>query len=86
MCVAASDHFDVRLLTLCGGCWPGLEYLHNNCIIHGDVKPANILLTSKTVVAKVVHFGFANFSCERDTTLQLHNADAKGTDGYLDPE
>jgi serine/threonine protein kinase len=47
---------------LCLGIARGLEALHHSGIIHGDVKPENIIICShkeKTLVPKLADFGFA---------------------------
>jgi serine/threonine protein kinase len=38
----------------------GVEYLHNNKIVHRDIKPEHILLTAKGV-PKLANFYFSNF-------------------------
>ncbi len=47
---------------LCLGIARGLEALHHHGIVHGDVKPENIIICShkeKTLVPKLADFGFA---------------------------
>lgn len=47
---------------LCLGIAQGLNALHQNDIVHGDVKPENILICShpkETFIAKLADFGFA---------------------------
>ncbi|KAL6611257.1 hypothetical protein ACP70R_039185 [Stipagrostis hirtigluma subsp. patula] len=60
-----------------------LRYLHDDGVLHGDIKPCNILLDSRHV-AKLADFGLAWFID--------HGADLKttrnvaGTPGYVDPD
>jgi tRNA A-37 threonylcarbamoyl transferase component Bud32 len=44
--------------------WSGLAYLHSVGVIHGDIKPNNILLTSKYVV-KIADFGLSIAGCSQ---------------------
>jgi serine/threonine protein kinase len=37
----------------------GLRYLHDNSVIHGDVKPANIIVQDETHQACLVDYGFS---------------------------
>ncbi|CAO2206267.1 unnamed protein product [Urochloa humidicola] len=55
-----------------------LEHLHSHAILHGDVKPENILLGDR-LLAKVSDFGCSTI----DDNIQVI---PKGTLGYLDPE
>lgn len=35
----------------------GLDHMHNLCIVHSDIKPANILLYGKELNVKLADFG-----------------------------
>ncbi|XP_066342719.1 cysteine-rich receptor-like protein kinase 10 [Miscanthus floridulus] len=65
------------------GICEGLHYLHQNKIVHLDLKPANILLTYN-MVPKIADFGLSRCFDEN----QSHAIASKlvGTLGYLAPE
>lgn len=58
----------------------GLQYLHDNDICHGDIKPGNIMLHKNTI--KIIDFGDAMDITEEFPKLSK----AIGTEGYQAPE
>lgn len=60
----------------------GLDYLHENNIIHHDIKPENILV-SKNNEVKIIDFGLARYNRLRIFTL---NRFIDGTPTYMSPE
>uniref|UniRef100_A0A2N9FJ82 RING-type E3 ubiquitin transferase n=1 Tax=Fagus sylvatica TaxID=28930 RepID=A0A2N9FJ82_FAGSY len=63
-----------------------LVFLHSHNIVHGDLKPSNILLDA-TFISKLSDFGICRilYKTSSDTTL-CHRTVAKGTFAYMDPE
>jgi len=60
----------------------GLHYLQQNKLIHRDVKPSNVFITSDDVV-KLLDFGIAKLA---DVTLTGTAAGPIGTMAYMSPE
>ncbi len=60
----------------------GVEYLHSRNIIHGDIKPSNILIfkNHKTYVAKITDFSLSGLCYERINNKYAY------TNGYRAPE
>ena len=79
-----------RLLSFLGNVVSGLNYIHANGIIHNDIKPANIIITSKNV-PKIADFGCCISALKAATAnpdptkvqLSLH---VPGTPPYTAPE
>jgi ubiquitin len=61
-----------------------LRYLHGHSIVHGDLKPANVLLTERGEAA-LADFGEATFRREDSATLSTHRG-MRGTPLHMAPE
>jgi serine/threonine protein kinase len=73
-----------RICSLAAQAAEGLGHAHKHNIIHQDVKPANIMVTS-TEVAKVSDFGLANAGAVADSTTMGSKQDPSVTFGGLTP-
>lgn len=71
------DNEDLKIIIL--SITNGIGYLHENNIIHCDLKPANILLFGNKII-KITDFGVSKFS---NTTLHKTTI---GTPYYMAPE
>ncbi|KAF7012681.1 hypothetical protein CFC21_026846 [Triticum aestivum] len=69
--------------TIIKGICEGLQYLHENRIIHLDLKPANILLDNN-MIPKITDFGLSR--CFDENQSQQFTKSIAGTLGYLAPE
>lgn len=59
----------------------GLDYAHKHDIIHRDIKPGNIILTSEDI-PKIMDFGIAKITTSSTTVIGT----ILGTPGYMSPE
>ncbi|NEO52298.1 MAG: AAA family ATPase [Okeania sp. SIO3B5] len=62
-----------------------LHHLHQNHIIHKDIKPANILIHPETKEVKLIDFSISSLLPKERTSLQTPNV-LEGTLAYLSPE
>ena len=62
-----------------------LHQLHNNSIIHKDIKPANILIHPETKQVKLIDFSISTLLPKETQTVQTPNV-LEGTLAYLSPE
>ena len=60
-----------------------LEYMHGQRVVHGDIKPPNILLMSKTGIIKLCDFGM---SLRLPATGGVRVSGFRGTYVYMAPE
>ncbi len=77
---AEGDPMDLDQLRLVlTNCLTGLHFLHSNGVIHGDIKPSNILVAPPNRV-KLGDFGLARRASNEEGSL------LKGTTKYMAPE
>ncbi len=62
-----------------------LHHLHQNYIIHKDIKPANILIHLETKEVKLIDFSISSLLPKERTSLQTPNV-LEGTLAYISPE
>ncbi|NES64419.1 MAG: AAA family ATPase [Okeania sp. SIO2D1] len=62
-----------------------LHQLHNNSIIHKDIKPANILIHPETKQVKLIDFSISSLLPKETQTIQTTNV-LEGTLAYISPE
>ena len=62
----------------------GLWYLHDQRIVHGDVKPTNILLDNSLTSVKLCDFGISRIKQTFQTTTTAHVV--QGTITFMAPE
>lgn len=62
-----------------------LDYIHQQRIIHKDIKPANIIINPKTLETKLIDFGIAS-KLSKETTQLVNLNQLEGTLAYMSPE
>ncbi|WP_251960426.1 trifunctional serine/threonine-protein kinase/ATP-binding protein/sensor histidine kinase [Nostoc commune] len=62
-----------------------LDYLHENQIIHKDIKPNNIIINSQTGIVKLTDFGIASRLNKENPQFNNPNC-VEGTLAYMSPE
>jgi tetratricopeptide (TPR) repeat protein/TolB-like protein/tRNA A-37 threonylcarbamoyl transferase component Bud32 len=75
-------------------CARGLSVAHENGVVHGDIKPENVMLTHKTREVKLCDFGLARGvpaphtgdATATASTLILKENSIAGTPAYMAPE
>ncbi|MCX5757754.1 MAG: serine/threonine-protein kinase, partial [Candidatus Hydrogenedentes bacterium] len=72
-----------QMLDICRKLCVGLDFLHQNNIVHRDVKPENFLLTRDMMNVKIVDFGLSKMT---GGWLTFLDKSAGGTRRYMSPE
>ncbi|WP_414545069.1 AAA family ATPase [Nostoc sp. CCY0012] len=75
----------IEILTICLQLTNILHELYQNCIIHKDIKPANILINPETKQIKLIDFSIASLLPKETPEIKGPNV-LEGTLAYLSPE
>ena len=63
----------------------GLAYLHENRVVHGDLKGANVLVDETRKIVKLTDFGCAKY-LESSVSQSDINVAIRGSLGWMAPE
>lgn len=75
-----------RVLALGGQLAEALAYAHAQGVVHRDVKPSNILLSSDGATAKLLDFGVARIGESEGQLARTQAGQMIGTPRYMSPE
>ena len=79
-----------RLATIVLQVLDALAKLHEECVLHGDIQPENVIVQQTTLgqdFAKVIDLGFASArGCSRLTLAPEPPSEIHGTPGFIAPE
>lgn len=78
------DWNDEKCFTMALEISRGMECMHSDNVIHGDLKPANVVVLHGH--AKIGDFGLARFKPDNNTTTGDLSLGSVGTIGYMAPE
>lgn len=82
-CVGRSDRLPLAsLLSICARVAEALTYAHGHGVVHGDIKPANIVWEPESDSVKITDFGMAQIS----DLLTQESGLLHGTPSYMSPE
>lgn len=66
--------------------YQGLDYLHHHKVVHGDLKPANLLLDSNSNKVKIADFGSSSIMPGSDKVFSMRNCPGFSTPAFRSPE
>lgn len=76
-----------QVVNICMKVAMAMEYAHSKGVVHRDIKPGNVLISSENGSVKVTDFGIAHFSEEQLSGRALtQEYTAIGTMDYMAPE